>query len=84
MNQRTHPTCIYNVYEYFTTGHELTIHEKNYFLTLIKHYFCSQFYNYMYTCYLEIIKWTRILGGAHAPHAPSKSATDLQFVYNDN
>jgi hypothetical protein len=28
MNQRTHPTCIYNVYEYFTTGHELTIHEK--------------------------------------------------------
>jgi hypothetical protein len=30
----------------------------NYFLTLIKHYFCSQFYNYMYTCYLEIIKWT--------------------------
>jgi hypothetical protein len=34
----------------------------NYFLTLIKHYFCSQFYNYMYTCYLEIIKWTKILG----------------------
>jgi hypothetical protein len=29
---------------------------------LIKHYFCSQFYNYMYTCYLEIIKWTKILG----------------------
>jgi hypothetical protein len=28
MNQRTHPTCIYNVQEYFTTGHELTIHEK--------------------------------------------------------
>ena len=34
----------------------------NYFLTLIKHYFCSQFCNYMYTCYLEIIKWTKILG----------------------
>jgi hypothetical protein len=50
----------------------------NYFLTLIKHYFFSQFYNYMYTCYLEIIKWMKILGqggGAHAPHAPSKSAT---------
>jgi hypothetical protein len=31
----------------------------NYFLTLINHYFCSQFYNYMYTCYLEIIKWTK-------------------------
>ena len=28
INQRTHPTCIYNVYEYFTTGHKLTIHEK--------------------------------------------------------
>ena len=28
MNQRTHPTCIDNVQEYFTTGHELTIHEK--------------------------------------------------------
>ena len=28
INQRTHPTCIYNVQEYFTTGHELTIHEK--------------------------------------------------------
>jgi hypothetical protein len=29
---------------------------------LIKHYFGSQIYNYMYTCYLEIIKWTNILG----------------------
>ena len=34
----------------------------NYFLTLNKHYFFSQFYNYVYTCYLEIIKWTKILG----------------------
>jgi hypothetical protein len=25
-------------------------------------YFFCQFYNYMYTCYLEIIKWTKILG----------------------
>jgi hypothetical protein len=33
----------------------------NYFLTLNKHYFCSQFYNYMYTCHLEIIKWTKII-----------------------
>jgi hypothetical protein len=38
------------------------VSDINYFLTLIKHYFCSQFYNYMYTCYLEIIKWTKILG----------------------
>jgi hypothetical protein len=28
INQRRYPTCIYNVKEYFTRGHELTIHER--------------------------------------------------------
>jgi hypothetical protein len=52
----------------------LSKEENNFFLTLIKRYFCSQFYNYMYTCYLEIIKWTKILG--------QENKQDWIYLYN--
>jgi hypothetical protein len=36
-------------------------HEWSY-IQYSRHAIDSQFYDYMYTCYLEIIKWTKILG----------------------